>query len=169
MLRTRHGSVAVIRLLVALALATIPLSPGQANAQAPRLFGATGANGVSAVLYRIDPNAGASTAIGPVAVGATPVSITGLAFHPVTHGLFAVTGSQNSLSGHLLMIDPNSGAATDIGSLGISNTNCGGVAGIVGDITFRADGVLFGAGPCGPGVKGNLYTINLTTGTASFA
>jgi hypothetical protein len=66
------------------------------------------------------------------------------------------------------MIDPNSGAATDIGSLGISNTNCGGVAGIVGDITFRADGVLFGAGPCGPGVKGNLYTINLTTGTASF-
>jgi hypothetical protein len=58
----------------------------------------------------------------------------------MTRGLFAVTGSQSSLSGHLLMIDPNSGAATDIGSLGISNTNCGGAAGIVGDITFRADG-----------------------------
>ena len=58
--------------------------------------------------------------------------------------------------------------ATDIGSLGIANTNCESGAGIVGDITFRADGTLFGAGPCGPGVKGNLYTINLTTGTASF-
>jgi hypothetical protein len=168
MLPTPHGSVAVIRILVALALATGLLSPGRANAQGSRLFGATGATGVSAVLYHIDPNSGASTAIGPVAVGATPVSITGLAFHPMTHGLFAVTGHEGNLPGHLLTIDPNTGAATDIGSLGIANTNCESGAGIVGDITFRADGTLFGAGPCGPGVKGNLYTINLTTGAASF-
>jgi hypothetical protein len=151
-----------------------------ATAGSSRLFGATGSNQVNATLYSIDPSTGASTVIGPVTVGTTHVSITGLAFHPSTHVLFAVTGGNSDLrlSGHLLTIDPSTGAATDVGSMGIS-LDCSGsgsgdgggpvvTVGNVGDISFRADGTLFGFGPCGPSTDGNLYTINLTTGAASF-
>lgn len=164
-------STAVIGLLVALLSAAPPLAPGRASAQpTPRLFGATGANGVSAVLYTIDPNTGASTPIGPVTVKGIGVSITGLAFHPRNRLLFAVTGAHGSLPGHLLTIDPNTGAANDVGPLDIPTLNCGAPnAGIVGDITFSADGSLFGAGPCGrQSADVNLYTIGPGSSRASF-
>lgn len=144
------------------------LTPTWSSAQASRLFGATGSNGVDGVLYSIDPSSGAATPIGPVTVGGLGVPITGLAVHPSTGVLYAVTAASGNLPGMLLTISKTTGVATSIGSLGIVNKNCGDSAGIVGDISFTAGGVLLGAGPCGTSNNGNLYTIDLSTGAATF-
>jgi hypothetical protein len=158
----------VTGLIATAALAAALLVPRRANAQAFQLFGATGSNGVNGTLYRIDPATAAATAIGPVTVGGTGVPITGLAVHPTTGVLYAVTGQGGNLPGLLLTIDKTTGLATSIGSLSIATTHCGGSAGIVGDISFTSSGILYGAGPCGPSSDGNLYTIDLTTGAATF-
>ena len=161
--RRLHRPLMVVGFVVALVVTGALFVPGRAVAAcASGLFGATGSNGVNGNLYCIDPTTGAPTLVGPITVGPTPVSITGLAFHPTTHVLYVVTGNGN-LFGRLVTIDTSTGAATDVGSLGIGSCR------IVGDIAFRADGTLFGAGPCGPSASaGNLYTIDLTTGAATF-
>jgi len=86
-----------IATLVALAAALLVI--WQANAQASQLFGATGSNGVDGTLYSIDPTTAAATAIRPVTVGGTGVPIAGLAVHPTTGVLYAVTAEDGNLPG----------------------------------------------------------------------
>jgi hypothetical protein len=161
-------SAVVTGIMAMVALAAALLVPWRANAQAFQLFGAIGSNEVDGTLYSIDPATAFATAIGPVTVGGTGVPITGLAVHPTTGVLYAVTANGENLPGRLLTVNKTTGVATSIGSLGIAGTNCGGGSGIVGDISFTSSGVLYGAGPCGPSNNGNLYTIDLTTGAATF-
>jgi hypothetical protein len=71
------------------------------------LYGATGSNGVSGVLYQLSPSDGSViSTVGPLLVGGTiPVGITGLAFHPQTRVLYGATsnGSPN-FSGQLVTV-----------------------------------------------------------------
>lgn len=119
-------------------------------------------------LYSINPATGAFSLIGPVRVEGVGAPIIGLAMPPRTHVLYAVTGAQRRLPGHLLTVDPHTGVARDIGQLGVSTANCRMTVGTLDNIAFRADGAPFGFGQCGPGVFGNLHVINLTTGAATF-
>jgi hypothetical protein len=142
----------VLKLLgVTLALCMFGLS---ANAQSPQiLYGAQGGGGAGPFVFgRVNPTTGAFTPIGPIGF-----STTGLAFHPTTGVLYATTGGASPVSpDSLITINRATGAGTLVGSNGPA---CNAVA----DISFRADGTLFGW--C-EGAD-DLVTINLTTGLAT--
>jgi len=124
-------------------------------------------------LYTVDPATAASTLVGPIAVGATQIGVTGLAIHPQTGVMYGVTTENPP---RLVTIDPTTGNAAAVGFLGSFP---------VPDITFAADGTLYGwqkgvgAGIVTPPANasgrtalanppGGLVTIDLTTGAASF-
>ena len=123
------------------------------------LYGATGSSGVAGALYTIDPVNAAATLVGPIvnAADGAALSITGLAFSPLSGVLFGVTS--NSLTPNiprtLVTINPQTAAATVIGSLGGSG---------VGDIAFAANGNLYGYQNGGMQA---LLSINLSTGLAT--
>ena len=131
------------------------------------LYAATGSNGMGGNLYMIDPTTAAMTVVGPIinASGGLPIAMTGLAFNPLNGRLYGVTanagqgGGNNSVLKSLVTINPATGVATVIGSLGSLSAS---------DISFRSDGVLFGyqAGGTGGGTR-SMLTINLTTGAAT--
>lgn len=147
----------IIRALLAclVAVAATLLSPA---ASAQTLFAATGSNGVDADLYRINPATGGATLVGPVLVGALPVSLTGLAAHPTTGVLYGVShGNSANFDRSLFTINTATGAATVIGGVGDT------LGGTTSDISFSPSGTLFGYRPN----TDELVTINLTTGVAT--
>ncbi|GEM_PF-2309258 len=82
-------------------------------------------------LYQIDPDTGNATLIGPTGF----FFCAGLDFHPLTNVLYA--GCQREPVGDVLItIDIITGQGTEIGEI-----NAGG---ILQDLSFRADGTLFG-------------------------
>lgn len=120
------------------------------NANAAVLYGASGGN-LPSNLYIIDPATAAATV-----VGAMPVALGGLAYNPVTGILYGVTTVQSPLCAKCLVtINPATAAVTIIGAL---NPSVG-----MGDITFRADGTLFGWNL----TTNDLSTIDLTTATVT--
>jgi len=130
------------------------LSLGTADAQ-QTLYGAT-AGDTGGNLYIIDPTNAAATLVGPILVGGLQVGVTGLAFHPLTGVLYAVTDHKNvNYPDYLITIDRTSGAATLIGPLGQ----------ILTDISFDSTGMLYGwiGQPSGD----HLVSINLSTGAAT--
>ena len=145
-------------------IAAIALSIGAvlgANAQ-ETLYVATGSNGVAGNLYTVDPATAVSTLVGPIVnvSGGGGLGITGLAFDPLNGALYGITGGAHSPTGNtlastLVTIDPVTGNATVIGSLGTK----------LADISFSANGTLYGFnGGISPF---SLTTINLTTGAAT--
>jgi hypothetical protein len=111
-------------------------------------------------LLTIDPATGIGTIVGPMGIGPVPA----LALDPSTGTMYAATGSG---SADLYRIDPGTGAATLIGPTGLSD---GESLAAVGDMAFRADGILYAAvNVVGNGGTGsdNLATINKTTGKAT--
>ena len=90
-------------------------------------------------LYIVDPATGAATVVGPIinASGGLPIAITGLDFNPLNGRLYGVTGNNglgagnNSVLKSLVRIDPATGVATVIGSLGSF---------LASDISFQSDG-----------------------------
>jgi hypothetical protein len=151
-------------LLMVLSAGLLALSPVRAQEV---LYAAVGSNGKGGNLYMIDPGTAAMTVVGPIvnASGGLPIAVTGLAFHPLNGKLYGVTsgsgqgGGNNSVLKSLVTIDPTTGVATVIGSLGSLSAS---------DISFRSDGTLFGyqAGGQGGGSR-SMLTINLTTGAAT--
>ena len=137
-------------------------------AHAQTIYVATGSNGSAGSLYTFDVATGSELSA-PVAItnasGGGGIGITGLAFNPVTGDLFGVTvrdtSSGNTVAASLVKIDPATGVATVIGALGF-DTNQQPLA--VGDISFSADGTLYGWEARSPF---SLATINLTTGALS--
>jgi len=137
---------------------------GSQGTQAQVLYAADGADGNLSNLYILNAATGAvSSTVGPIGFG-----VTGLAFHPITGELYGVTTVENSPpqpQPSLIKINPATGAGTLIGPLGpvgclvppASSTQP------VTDITFRADGTLFGWSRC----TDDLVTINLATGLAT--
>ena len=118
---------------------------------------AQGGMSPAASLYFVNPRSSPPvTQITPILLaGGLPVTITGLAEHPITRILYAATATFSpNITNHLITINTNTGLATDVGPLvGASQIN---------DITFRSDGVLYGTAPlAGMGI------INITNGTVT--
>jgi WD40 repeat protein len=102
------------------------------------LYVASG-NGNLSSLYTVNPLTAQSTLIGAVLInGVTPVVVTGLALQPGTGVLFGVSGSEYEPSRQLLTINTLTGFATSLGTIGIARLEN------ASDITFAADGTLFG-------------------------
>jgi hypothetical protein len=122
---------------------------GQAHAE-PIIFGSAfnGPNG-PASLYTINPSTGAATLVGPIGFN----RVGALDFNPV-NGLLYGVGADRSGNAALLTINTATGAGTEVGALGI---------GVSQDIAFRpSDGKLFSYN------GGSIFTINTTTGAATF-
>jgi hypothetical protein len=139
-----------------LSLAALIMAAAVAPAlQAQTLYLATGSNGIDGELYTVNTSTAVATLVGPILIGASPVGITGLAFHPTTGVLYGVTTNDgNSPTISLITINPATGAATLVGGLGAP----------VGDIAFGSNGTLYGwLG----GSTNSVATINLSTGLAT--
>lgn len=134
-------------------LAFATLLSGLASAQT--LYAATGSNGVAGNLFTVNPATAAATLVGPIVVGALPVSITGLAVHPATGVLYGATAPASpNLPMNLVTINSTTGAATVVGPLGTR----------VSDLHFNAAGTLFGWFQNAPN---ELATVNIATGAAT--
>lgn len=110
----------------------------------------TSGSGSLSSLYTVNPATAQAVLVGEVLAGATPMVITGMAFHPGTGVLYGVTGSEYSPSRVLVTIDPQTAQATLIGGLGVGSS----------DISFAPDGTLYSWTTRG----GPLGSINLATG-----
>lgn len=114
------------------------------------LYGAKGGNAASD-LYTVDPATGATSSVGP-----TGIAITGLAFHPMTDVLYAVTSalSPGGTAMKLYTVNPANGTATLVGSMGV----------VVPDIAFDSGGTLYGwqSGGGNPLVSIDLSTAAVT-------
>lgn len=101
-------------------------------------------------LYRMGTTGGAN------GLGSSGARLTGLASRPSDNVLFGVTTPNDPTNPRsLFTLDPDTGAGTLIGSLGI--------AGPLADISFRADDTLFGFRPD----TMTLYSVNTSTGAAT--
>ena len=127
------------------------------------LYGATSQAGTCpSELYRIDPATGAATLVGPiVGAGSTPYClVSAIAFDKTTGGLFAIaTKEPGGTDGFLILVDPHTAAASEIGESGIFAT----------DMSFRSDGVLYvhGGNEADP-VPHSVFTVDKTTGAPTF-
>ena len=120
--------------LVAFVLAIGVLAPA---ADAKKLYAATAhdePDGSSAgVLYVVDPATGRSRLVGPIRIdGAEAVAVDGLAVHPKTGVLYAITAGAFGAP-RLITIDTLSGRAKLVGPLGARGA----------DMQFAADGTLY--------------------------
>jgi hypothetical protein len=121
---------------------------------AQTLYVATGAGGASGKLYVVNPLTATATLVGDIMSGASVLSVTGLAFHPLTGVLYGVTGNESGPTRRLVTIDPATAQATLIGTLNVAGVTTGST-----DISFDANGKLYTWRTRG----GPLGTINLTT------
>ena len=81
------------------------------------------AGGSSAELFTIDLSTGAATSVGLVTIDGTSFGgTTALEFGP-DGVLYALPNNNSSITGHLLSIDPLTGAATDLGFTGAESLN----------------------------------------------
>jgi hypothetical protein len=112
---------------------------------AQTLYAAKGGN-TTTDLYVIDPG------VSETVIGGTGIAITGLAFHPITEVLYAVTSAASpaGTSKRLYTLDPGSGTATLVGGMGRT----------IPDIAFDSTGVLYG---WSAGLGNQLCTIDLST------
>ncbi len=101
-------------------------------------------------LYSINAATGATTMIGPLGVSGSDLgcSANGAVLYATLDN-----ASQSCPTSTLYSINTSSGAATTIGCTGVANIN---------DLVYQ-NGVLYGNAQ-----DGNLYTLNTTTGTATF-
>lgn len=129
-----------IRALVCLTalLASLVMASSAAALPAPSLLMTTGGTGTPSVtppasnLWQLDPANGS-----PTSLGNTGYAITGLAQDPTTGILYAVSNFKSPTAPlTLLTINPATGAATAIGSLGKERK--------IADIAFNSSGQLFG-------------------------
>lgn len=159
MTTTRNTIRLAAAIVLSLCLAAVPSA-----AWASIGYIATGSNSVDGKLYTVDTDTAQTQEVGDLLVGADPIGITGLAFHPVTGVLYGVTtnASAHQHRRTLVTIDPATAAATLIGSYSVSGS-------AIGDITF-VGGTLYGqkGGDSTPGsTEDRLYTLNLATGAAT--
>lgn len=119
--------------------------------------------GQGTLLYEINPETGEARFIGDTGYS----FCVGMDFHPITQELYAVCSPEivpRDVETRLvddfvlIKIDVNTGQATEVGPTGIVP----GEIGLITDISFRPDGVLFGHGQDKGGLI--LGTFNLNTG-----
>jgi hypothetical protein len=129
------------------------------------LLAAAAGRGDADFIYAADGQAGnpatnlyiINTADGNVAttVGSIGFAVTGMAFNPTTGVLYGVSAPKGTGTRQLITINTATGAGTAIGALGVT----------IDEISFAADGTLFGWS--GRTSGSSLYRINLTTGAAT--
>ena len=96
------------------------------------LYGATGSQGVTSVLYQIDKTTGAGTAIGSIGF-----NVSGIAFDPTSGILYGLSGNADAGPAELVTINTTTGAGTLVGTV------TGAVTDAFPDITFDAAGNLY--------------------------
>jgi hypothetical protein len=121
--------------------------------------GTEGIGGSPSTLYELDPSTGA-----PVeTIGEVGFNVTGMAIDPADGTLYGSTGRQPAGGapnpGSLITINRETGAGTLVGDL-VPGTDT------AGDITFAADGSLYGWMLPAP-TTNDLATINKATGAAT--
>jgi IPTL-CTERM motif len=122
---------------------------------AQTLYAASGSNGINGSLYRINPTNAAATLVGPIRIGGAPIGLTGLAQSPTNGLMYGITTADGpNPEGALVIVDPFTGNATLVGSLGAATGS---------DISFNSAGVLY----VWLGNPRQLATVNLTTGLAT--
>ncbi|MGZ5033423.1 MAG: DUF6923 family protein [Usitatibacter sp.] len=141
-------------------LACIALISGAAGAEtlyvaSLRDYGNQDAAGVGGILYSVDVTNGATKMIAPLRIGGViPIGLTGLSIHPKTGVHYGITaGLSPNLPRSLVTVDPSTGNATLVGSLGQSGS----------DIRFDPQGTLYIWLTDPP----RLGTVNLGTGAAT--
>jgi hypothetical protein len=142
-----------------LLLAIAVVAAGVDVVSAATLYGVrrTGTGGGSA-LHRINPATGATTVVGSIGFE----NVGGIDFHP-NGTLYGVGKRPGPNVWVLIRIDPVTGAGTEVGPL-VNTLATGGHF----DIAFRkSDGVLFLIAAASAGNPVALFTVNLTTGTAT--
>lgn len=150
-----------VRVILFVAIATLCGGPARAVGQCT-LYGSDAADQFRN-LWLLDPATGAGQVIGDLGA-----EITGIAFHPFTGVLFGVTATiqlppDNFAPGDLVTIDPLTGVATLVGSLGLDDLTDEGPT--LADIAFDpTTGVLYG---WRARRSGDLYTVDLATGAAT--
>jgi Repeat of unknown function (DUF6923) len=150
-----------VRVVLFVAIATLCGGPLRAVGQCT-LYGSDAADEFRN-LWLIDPARGFGQVVGDMGA-----EITGIAFHPFTGVLYGVTATiqlppQNFSPGDLVTIDPLTGVATLVGSLGLDDLSDEGPT--LADIAFDpTTGVLYG---WRARRSGDLYTVDLETGAAT--
>ena len=136
-------------------------APGPQSPPCPPLALAYGAAGSPSSLYAIDPFSGQSTYVGPTGFD----SIRGLEFDDAGTLWAVAIRSDDSFVPILMVIDPCTGAGTEIAELtegGDAQVRGGGYLDSISDIAFRnSDGALFAY------ADRTIYTIDVTTGVAT--
>ncbi|MFN8557892.1 MAG: hypothetical protein U0531_11305 [Dehalococcoidia bacterium] len=141
----------VVALVVAALMPAVSAPVAEAIPGGAPLYAADG-GGVAGNLYEINRLTGAVIrTIGPIGY-----SITGLAYNPVNRVLYGWTGNNDPVAvSKLVVINTTTGAGTLVAP--------GSPAGGLADISFRADGVLFGWSESGD----DLHVVNLVTGVTT--
>lgn len=122
--------------------------------------GTSGSFNSPSTLYRIDSNTGAAAPIGPINFNA----VGGMEVNPVTGRMFG-TGKRPVGGTHvLIVIDPTTGAGSEIGPL--VNAGLPTIGGSFG-LSFRSDGTLFLVAFEPTNTSVNLFVVDQTTGTAT--
>lgn len=169
------GRIGLVFAALLVALGLVLGSAERASAAGEVLYAATGSgptsgcSGTAASLYTVNTGTGALTLVGPIKIGTTQVNhVTGLAFDPTTGTLYGyMNGQQSNCSdfahGTLLTIDKTTGAATVVGSQGLSAVQSP-------DMTFDPFGQAYLWAECdfscNP-IREDLMTANKATGTSA--
>jgi len=126
------------------------------------LYGPAKSGGAAApsTFYKIDPNTGIATPIGPVGFNA----VSGIDVDPLSNRMYAVGSRPAGGADVLIQIDPSTGVGVEIGPL--VNAGLGGAGGIF-DLSFRSDGTLYLTAFDPPNTAIGLYTVSLASGLAT--
>jgi hypothetical protein len=111
----------------------------------------------TAALLSINPSTGAVSGAKPItSASGAPITIVSLAWNPITQILYGNTavGFGNTLNDQLYQINPSTGAATLIGTIGFNS---------VFALGFSNAGILYGISD----TSSQLVTINLASGSGS--
>ncbi len=109
--------------------------------------------GLGGNLYTIDADTGAARIVAPITLNGQPIGLRGIAIHPKTRVFYGITaGLTPNVPRSLVTLDPNTGKATLVGSLGVAGS----------DINFDEKGTLYIWLPD----RNELGTVDLGTGAA---
>lgn len=90
--------------------------------------------GLGGSLYTVDTDTGTARIVAPLRLKGQPIGLRGVAIHPKTRVFYGITaGLAANIARSLVTIEPHTGNATLIGSLGITGS----------DINFDAKGTLY--------------------------
>ena len=130
-----------------------------AGAQSLPLYAVTAGDSTNNNLFTLDPITGQVLTTTPITLaGKTVEHGNGLSINPQTGKLFALLSVGSQSARELVTIDPATGVATDVGNTGDSFAG----------ITFASNGTLYGVTGRSAESRGSLFTLNTTTGAATF-